>query len=140
QTKRSYVSGQGNDSWQCTEAHPCRTFQAALALTIPGGEIYALNSANYGYLTINHAVSINSERAAGVLAGSSVTGITISAGATDTVTLRGLDIDGAGSAASGIQFTSGGALDVQNAVIRGFATGISFQPSGSSMLTVDSTL
>src|SRR5262249_40420662 len=138
QATRTYVSGQGNDGWSCTASQPCRTLQRAIALTMPGGQIYALDSSNYGYVTINQAVSITNERAAGVLASSSVTGVTITAGAADTVTLRGLDIDGAGSGTSGIQFNSGAALSVQNAVIRGFATGISFQPSASSTLTVGS--
>jgi hypothetical protein len=37
--------------------------QRALALTIAGGEIYVLNSANYGAVTINKAVTITSEGA-----------------------------------------------------------------------------
>src|SRR5712691_10752793 len=77
---RTYVSGLGSDSNPCTASSPCQTFQAALAMTIAGGEIYVLNSANYGAVTINKAVTITSEGAvAGVLATSGV-GITITAG------------------------------------------------------------
>jgi len=66
---RTYVSGTGNDSYPCLASWPCQTFQAALALTVAGGEIYVLDSANYGAVTINKAVSITSEGAmAGVLA------------------------------------------------------------------------
>src|SRR5262245_37789531 len=43
---RTYVSGTGNDNGGCTASAPCKTFQAALALTMAGGEIYVLNSAN----------------------------------------------------------------------------------------------
>jgi hypothetical protein len=42
------------------------------------------------------------------------------------INLQGLDIDGAGSGASGIQFNTGGSLNVQNSVIRGFSNGINF--------------
>jgi hypothetical protein len=91
---RTYVSGVGKDSNPCTASSPCQIFQAALALTVAGGEIYVLDSANYGAVTINKAVSITSEGAvAGVLATSGA-GITIAAGAGDVIKLRGLDIDG----------------------------------------------
>jgi hypothetical protein len=65
-----------------------------LALTIAGGEIYVLDLANYGAVTINKAVSITSEGAvAGVLATGGA-GITIAAGAGGVINLRGLGIDG----------------------------------------------
>src|SRR5262245_7163874 len=137
---RTYVSGVGNDSNSCSVSSPCKTFQAALALTVAGGEIYVLNSANYGAVIINKAVTITSEGAvAGVLATSGV-GITISAGATDVVNLRGLDIDGGNSGSIGIQFSSGQALIIQKSVIRGFATsGINFAPSGTGTIFVSDT-
>src|SRR5215467_13674965 len=99
---RTYVSGVGSDSNPCTASSPCKTFQAALALTTAGGEIYVLNSANYGPVTINKAVTITSEGAvAGILATSGAA-ITISAGANDVVNLRGLGIDGANTGTVGI--------------------------------------
>ena len=141
QSMRTYVSGKGSDSNPCTSEAPCLTLQGALAKTLPGGEINTLNSANYGYVTVNQAVSIVA--GSGVLAAflaPSVTGVTISAGVNDFVNLRGLDIDGAGSGSNGIQFTSGAALNIQDSMIRGFTNGINFQPSGSSVLSVGSTL
>src|SRR6516164_300417 len=141
QSMRTYVSGKGSDSNTFTASSPCLTLQGALAKTLAGGEIYALSSANYGYVTINHAVSIVAgSGVSGVLAPSNVSGITINAGVNDVVNLRGLDIDGAGSGASGILFTSGAELNIQDSVIRGFTNGINFQPSGSSALSVGSTL
>src|SRR4051812_43278132 len=66
---RTYVSGAGKDSNPCTPSSPCQTLQAALTLTLAGGEIFVLDSANYGAVTINKAVSITSEGAStGVLA------------------------------------------------------------------------
>src|SRR5262249_21924227 len=134
---RTYVSGVGIDGGPCTAASPCRTFSAALALTTAGGEVFVLNSANYGAATINKAVTITSEGAvAGVLATSGA-GLTISAGAGDVVNLRGLDIDGGGSGSTGIQFGSGAALNVTKSLIRGFANaGIAFSPAGAASLFV----
>jgi hypothetical protein len=141
QSMRTYVSATGKDGNACTETSPCRTLQAALAKTLAGGQIYARGSADYGYLSINKAVSIISGRgAAGVLATSNVSGITINAGANDIVNLQGLAIDGAGTGTNGIIFTSGAALNVKDSVIRGFATGINFQPSAASALSVTGTL
>ena len=65
-----------------------------------------------------------------MLAASSVSGITINAGPSDVINLQGLEIDGAGSGANGIQFTSGSALNIKDSVIRSFTNGISFQPYG----------
>jgi hypothetical protein len=138
---RTYVSGTGSDSNACSASSPCKTFQAALALTVAGGEIFVLNSANYGAVTINKAVTITSEGAvAGVLATSGV-GITINAGAGDVVNLRGLDLDGGKTGTSGIQFNSGQALNIQKSAVRNFTnSGVSFAPNaGTSSLVVSDT-
>src|SRR5262245_6349593 len=138
---RTFVSSQGSDANLCLIASPCRTFQAALALTTAGGEIFVLNSANYGSLTITKAVTITSEGAvAGVLATTGV-GITINAGASDVINLRGLDIDGGKTGVTGIQFSSGSALNIQRSSIRGFTgSGINFAPTGASSLFVSDTM
>jgi hypothetical protein len=139
---RTYVSGTGNDSNPCTASMPCQTFQAALAQTVAGGEIFVLDSANYGPVTINKAVTITSEGAvAGILASSGI-GITISAGANDVINLRGLDVDGSNTGTVGIQFSSGQSLNIQKSVIRNFTgSGINFAPSAASTLfVVDTTL
>ncbi len=119
---------------------PCRTLQAALQLTRPGGEVRSLYSADHGYVTINQAVTVlGAHGATGVLA-TNVSGVTINAGANDVVTLKGLEIDGGGSGVNGIKFNSGAALNVQDSVIRGFATGISFQPKATSSFSVSGTI
>jgi hypothetical protein len=137
---RTYVSGMGSDTNPCTASLPCSSFRAALAMTMAGGEIYVLNSANYGAVTINKAVTITSEGAvAGVLATSGV-GLTIQAGASDVVNLRGLDIDGGNSGTIGILFVSGQALTIQKTVVRGFAnSGIAFSPNGAASLFISDT-
>jgi hypothetical protein len=137
---RTYVSGLGSDSNPCTAASPCATFQAALAMTLAGGEIFVLNSADYGPVTINKAVSITSEGAAAGILATSGAGITISAGASDVVNLRGLTIDGASSGTVGIQFVSGKSLTIQKSFVRNFSnSGISFAPGASATLFVSDT-
>jgi Periplasmic copper-binding protein (NosD) len=139
---RTYVSGTGSDSNPCSAANPCLTLQGALALTVAGGEIFVLDSANYGPVTINKAVTITSEGAAAGVLATSGAGITISASATDVVNLRGLDIDGSNSGSVGIQFNSGQSLNIQKSVVHSFTgSGINFAPNGASFLFVaDTTL
>jgi parallel beta helix pectate lyase-like protein len=138
---RTYVSGTGSDSNPCSASQPCKTLQVALSLTVAGGEIYVLNSANYGPVTISKAVTITGEGAvAGVLATGSAA-ITISASANDVINLRGLDIDGGNAGGIGIQFNSGQSLNIQKSQIRNFTnSGINFTPSGTSTLFVSDTV
>src|SRR5208282_3602732 len=86
-----------------------------------GGEIAVLDTAGYGTVTIDKAVSIVNQDGveAGVTTTSSVDAITVSAvGA--VVTLRGLTLVGGGVGKNGITFNSGAALHIQNCQIRGF--------------------
>jgi hypothetical protein len=137
---RTYVSGLGRDGNPCTPSSPCQTFEAALVRTVAGGEIYVLDSANYGAVTINKAVSITSEGAVAGVVATSGAGIIIAAGAGDVINLRGLDIDGGGSGGIGIQFSSGQSLNIQKSTVRGFQnSGISFGPNGPGTLFITDT-
>src|SRR6266700_1968683 len=81
-------AGSGNDANPCTRTSPCRNFQAAIAQTLPGGEVIALDSGGYGPVTITQAVALIAP--AGVYAGISVfsgAGIAINAGPSDVVTI-----------------------------------------------------
>jgi parallel beta helix pectate lyase-like protein len=117
---RVFVSGLGNDANPGSITSPKRSFASALTVTDPGGEIIVLDSAGYGPVTVNKSVRIICPT--GVYAGVTVTsgdGIVVSAGASDTVVLRGLTINSAGGT-NGINFTSGAALHVENCVVGGF--------------------
>ena len=143
QATRTFVSPTGNDAAACSLAAPCRTFAAAYALTIAGGEIAVLGTAGYGTLTINKAISIVNGGGfeAGIAVPSGGTGIIINALTNDAVSLRGLTIDGAGVGAIGIQFNSGVSLTVENCVIRHMTSdGIDFFPSVTSHLFVSNSL
>jgi hypothetical protein len=143
QAVRTFVSPTGVDSAACSLTAPCRTFAAAYALTDAGGEIAVLGTAGYGTLTINKAISIVNGGGfeAGVAVPGGGFGITIAAGTTDAVSLRGLTIDGAGVGVDGISFNSGASLTVENCVIRHFTnTGIDFLPNATSRLSVANSL
>jgi hypothetical protein len=142
QPNRTFVSGQGTDSGGCAITAPCRSFAYAITATSVGGEIAVLNTAGYGAVTINKAISITNEE--GVEAGITVSsgdGITIAAGTGDVVNLRGLTLIGGGVGNNGITFTSGGTLNIQNTVIGGFTSnGLNLKPSGSSTFNVSDTI
>jgi hypothetical protein len=87
----------GTDSGACTRAAPCRTFALALTQTAAGGEIDVLDPAGYGAVTINKSISIvNDGVGVAAIGASSGNAITITAGASDSVHLRGLTIEGKG--------------------------------------------
>lgn len=137
QSQHTWVSGTGSDANTCVRSAPCATFAGALTNTAAGGSIGALDSGNFGAVTINKAVTIDG---GGNMAVTS--GIVVSAGASDSVVLRGLRIDGAGSGANGVDFQSGGSLSVEKCAISDVTTyGIFFESSvASDLLIVDTVI
>ena len=116
--QRTFVASNGVDTNPCSLVNPCRAFAAAILLTDPNGEIIVLDSAGYGPVTVAKPVSIISP--AGVYAGVSVPagqdGITVNAGVSDKVVLRGLSINGQGGN-NGIVVTVAGQVSIENCVI-----------------------
>jgi hypothetical protein len=116
----TWVSNTGVDNGVCSLAAPCRTFQYAHDHTSPGGEIDVKDAGRYGLLKITKAISVV---AAGVQAGMTVpagaTGIEVNAGASDTVVIRGLTIDGHGVGANGIHSEQAAYLLVKDSVLQG---------------------
>jgi hypothetical protein len=140
---RTFVSATGSDSNNCTNvATPCRHLAAAYAATAANGEIYVLDPANYGALTITGPVSIEGHGWASIAPVVNGNAITINANPGDKINIIGVVLDGTflGST-TGIAFTSGGSLIVRDSVIRNFAdSGIFFQPSTTSQISVSNTL
>jgi hypothetical protein len=139
---RTWVSGTGTDGGTCAITAPCKTFAFALTQTAAGGEIDVLSPGGFGAVTINHAISIiNDGVGVAAIGVSSGNAITITAGATDSVHLRGLTLTGLGAGLNGIQFNSGGNLAIENCVIRNFANaGLNITPSTSSSFSVSNTI
>lgn len=118
---RTWVSTSGIDNAFCSRAEPCRTFGAAIIAVDPGGEIVPLDSGGYGPFTITKSVAIIVP--AGIqasIAPTTGTAITITAAASDRVTLRGLFLNNQGNATRGIDFSAGAALHVRNCEVAGF--------------------
>ncbi|CAH1091445.1 right-handed parallel beta-helix repeat-containing protein [Candidatus Nitrotoga sp. 1052] len=136
---QTWVSGFGSDSGACSFIAPCKTLAFALTQTAAGGEISIDSPGELGVVTINKGITINAVGALGsIVAPSGVNAITIAAGASDVVILRGLTIDGADVGTNGIVFTTGGKLYVENCMISRFTgIGLSFTPSAASALFVN---
>jgi hypothetical protein len=116
--QRAFVATDGVDNPTCSVTAPCRTFGAAIAVTTGGGEVIVLNSGGYGKVTIGKAVSIIAPPGiyAGISAFPGDDGVTVAAGPTDKVVLRGLTINGQGGNA-GIVITSGQETHVEDCTI-----------------------
>jgi hypothetical protein len=145
QPTRTWVSGVGVDSGTCPRQTPCHTFTYAHGQVAPGGEITVLDPGGYGPVVITKAVSIVSDSGSGeaVVTTFSGDGITVNAGASDVVILRGLVVDGLNSASNGVRFVTGAALHIQNSLIKNVrgtsGVGINFAPGGASDLYVTDT-
>jgi hypothetical protein len=101
-----------------------------------------LDPGNYGGLTITGPVSIQGHGwASSAASPNGGAPFIINASTNDEISIRGVLLDGLGSTGSvGIQFNSGGSLNVQDSVIRNFGSvGIAFVPNGSSALFVSNT-
>jgi hypothetical protein len=145
QAARTFVSAAGSDNNSCANvALPCRHFAAAYTATAPNGEIYVLDPANYGSLTITGPVSIEGHGWASIAAASFSAAITINAKPGDKINIIGVVLDGTGAfPTDGIKFNSGGSLTVRDCVIRNLSNdGISFFPISvtPSQLFVSNTL
>src|SRR6516225_6383511 len=122
QRARVFVASYGNDSNPCSFLSPCRTFQIAHDNAAAKGEITAIDSAGFGSLTITKAITITTPAGieASIATSSAQTAITINAGSTDVVSLRGLTLNGGGIGQNGIVFNSGSALNVSDCNISNF--------------------
>src|SRR6201994_1420125 len=96
QASRTWVSGTGDDANPCSRTAPCKTFAGALVKTGPGGEIDVLDPGGFGTVTITQSLTIDGGATMASILAPATNGIVVNAGATDTVVLRNLSIDGTG--------------------------------------------
>lgn len=149
QATRTWVSGVGDDVNPCSRTAPCKTFAGAISKTAAGGEIDALDPGGFGAVTITKSILIDGTNGAGFgsILASGVNGVNVNDSATATpntivVRLRNLSINGAGTTLglSGVNFTSGATVHVENCVIRNFSTaGIRVATPQPSRLIVNNT-
>jgi len=127
QATRTWVSGVGDDVNPCSRTAPCKTFAGAISKTAKDGLINVLDPGGFGAVTIVKSITIDGTPfMAGVLA-SGTNGININI--TDVndvnkqVTLRGLDIEGAGTGLIGVSISSANKVVIENCRILGFRAG-----------------
>lgn len=115
----------GNTRRDCSDNRPCRTFAAALSVVDAGGEVIAVDPADYGAVTITKSVTLVGNGYAGISAVSGTAAVVI-ATPDIFVALRGLTINGTGAFSSviGVSVTNGLSVSVEKCVISGFATGV----------------
>src|SRR5438034_1631130 len=130
---RVFLSGTGVDSGDCTDAaNPCRSLQYAIDQAAVGAEVVIVSSGGYGGATITKSIIVNAPTGVVAFVGRT---ITVNIASTDTVTLRGLSMNGAVFFdAYGIDFIGGGTLNVENTVISSFVlAGIHDVAAGSKL-------
>lgn len=143
---RTLVSARsGVDVAGCgTPAAPCRTFQFAHDLTPAGGEIRAVDPGDYGQLHITKAISVLRGGAgpAGIYSvlDPGLGAITIDAGPSDKVVLRGLSVEIDQGSQGGVVLNSGGSLAVSQCVFRKQAAGLRLLPNGALNFTISDTV
>lgn len=140
----SYGSSSGTTT--CTYAAPCQSFQQAILLSTVGSEINCIDNVAASGVLIDRPLTINCE---GVLATNGAKTDSSSVGpiiirlqnASDTVVLRGLQLNFVGSQQL-IAFYQTGTLVLDRVHIGGSAlNGVSFTPDGPAHLIVkDSTI
>jgi len=119
-SNRVFVKSSGMDVGTCPLSAPCRSFSYAMTQVAPSGEVIALDTAGYGTFTISQPVSVFAPNGVtAFIAVTAGTGISITAGSSDAVILRGLALSGNGGTI-GIEFHSGFSLSVENCIINGF--------------------
>ena len=134
---RTFVSSTGVDTNPCTTAAPCATFAKAYTAVAPSGIVAALDPGKYGALTITGPVTIDGNGWAAITAPSNGVGISISAGTSDAIILRGLTIDGGNNGSGGIAFNFGGSLTIAGCVVRNnTANGLFVNNNGNTPMTL----
>jgi hypothetical protein len=155
QATRTWVSGVGDDANPCSRTAPCKTFAGAISKTAVDGEIDALDPGGFGTVSITKSITIDGGPTgeAGILA-SGTFGVSINIQVTsgsNTVELRNLSINGAGTGTFGVRVVgpgvSGLAVFIENCVIFGFRAtgagqgrGISDERTAAGSLFVQNTL
>lgn len=139
QSNRVFVSATGNDAASCNDIKtPCLTLQGAVNQVAVGGSVIVLSTGGYGAFTIPKALTI--EAPTGVIAfirPAAGSGITVNAGPSDVVILRGLSVHTNAGTFAGIDFLAGGTLRIERCAIHGFAFGI--RNLGPGLLSVSDT-
>jgi hypothetical protein len=140
QATRTWVSGVGDDANPCSRTAPCKTFAGAISKTANGGEINCLDPGGFGGVTITKSLTIKCHYTEGGVLVSGTNAIVVNAAATDSVTLRGLDINGIGTGAqtslSGVKVLSAARVNIVDSEIYRFKAGVAVVPTSATTRVV----
>lgn len=130
----------GNTGAGCPVVSPCRTFAAALTVVNDGGDLIALDTEDFGPVTIKQSVSIIGNGRAGIVVS------TFGAAAIDivkpdvNVVLRGLTLNGSGVGGSGVYMKEGKSLQIENCIFSNFSINGLLVITPASVRIVDSVM
>src|SRR4051812_22537745 len=128
QATRTWVSGVGDDANPCSRTAPCKTFAGAISKTANGGEINCIDPGGFGGVTITKSLTIKCHYTEGGVLVAGTNAIVVNATATDSITLRGLDINGIGTGAqtslSGVKVLGAQRVQIFDSEIYRFQSGV----------------
>ena len=120
QAIRTWVSGVIDDANPCSRTAHCKTCAGAISKTAAGGEISVLDPGGFGAVTITKAITLNGDGTLAAILAAGTNGVVVNAGANDTVVLRNLSINGAGTGTNGIRYLTAKVLVVEEITLSGF--------------------
>ena len=140
----TYVSVSGADSGNCIQTSPCRSINYARNYTNSGGEIIVSTSGEYAPFVLTRAMDVIAGPGVNAVIAPSdtTTAITIKAGSSDRILLRGLILEGHGMGGTGISGNSAGSIEIQHCTIHNFTgSGVNLSVNALySFLVSDSTV
>ncbi len=119
QATRTWVSGVGDDVNPCSRTAPCKTFAGAISKTAINGEINAIDPAGYGAVTITKSIIIDGKGTMASILSSLTNGIIIN-GSDAVVTIRHININGAGNGINGIRIMAARKVIIEDCVLNNF--------------------
>jgi len=137
----TWVSGTGSDANTGTRISPYATFATAIANTTAGGIVSAVDSGDFGAITILKAITIDGGSSGATISFTSSEAIYIGAGPTDTVILRHLTITGLGAGPDAIFLSSGQNLIIEDCIVENFTDiGLGIGSSAAANVVVKNTV
>ena len=129
-----FVAANGNDANPCTVVTaPCKTLQRAVNVTPANGTVSVL-TALQGHVTINKSITISGD-------GAPIVGTITISGASTKATLRGLELNGVGIIATGINVTSAAAVHIEDSTVERYTVdGIKMVATTPTELFVSGTV
>jgi len=120
QATRTWVSGVGDDVNPASRTAPCKTFAGAISKTATGGEINAIDPGGYGAVTITKSITIDGGGTFASILSAGTNGVIINAGTDGVVTLRRLNINGAGTGINAVRIMAAKKVIIEDCLLSNF--------------------